>query len=428
MNQIPIQEDCNDIDAGNCESAKQAMRILVVDDDKISLHLVSRILKNFGYEVITASDGAEAWNILKIEPVSFVITDWMMPGMDGLELCRRIRSSNLPRYVYVMLLTAKDGSREVIQAMEAGVDDFVVKSFDKRELNARIRAGERILKLQKDLEERNKKLSESNRKLSEAYSVIKKDLEAGAKIQSSLLPQSASIICGVQFDWIFLPSTFVAGDIFDYFRLDENHVGFYLLDVAGHGIPAAMLSVTLSKVLSPTNHQACLLKQFMPVSEPPYYKIINPARAVRSLNERFQADDNTMQYFTMLYGIIDTRNGRTLVTQAGHPPPIFLKKGINASLIGTGGYPVGMLPDLDYDEEEVHLGRGDRLILYSDGITECTNDEKEQFSLERLTKLLEKGQYLPLRELMVSIEETLRLWKGDNDFEDDMTLLAMEIV
>jgi len=174
--------------------------------------------------------------------------------------------------------------------------------------------------------------------------------------------------------------------------------------------------------------QSGLLKQFMPVPEPPYYKIINPARAVRSLNERFQADDDTMQYFTMLYGIIDTRDGETVVTQAGHPPPIFLKKGTTASLIGTGGYPVGMLPDLDYGEEELHLDRGDRLILYSDGITECSNDENGQFSVERLIGLLEKGQHLPLRELMVSIEGSLRLWKGNNEFEDDMTLLAIEIV
>lgn len=423
-----IDREYGEVHGKDREGAEEAMRILVVDDNNSSLGLVSRILQNFGYEVITASDGTKAWNMLQEEPVSFVITDWMMPGMDGLELCRRIRSGKLPGYVYVILFTSKGGRSELIQAMEAGVDDFVVKSFDKRELRARIRAGERILKLQKDLEERNKKLSESNKKLSEAYSVIKKDLEAGVKIQSSLLPRSASVICGVQFDWIFLPSAFVAGDVFNYFRLDENHVGFYLLDVAGHGIPAAMLSVTLSRVLSPTNHQECLLKQFMPVPEPPYYKIINPARAVRSLNERFQADDDTMQYFTMLYGIIDTRDGETVVTQAGHPPPIFLKKGTTASLIGTGGYPVGMLPDLDYGEEELHLDRGDRLILYSDGITECSNDENGQFSVERLIGLLEKGQHLPLRELMVSIEESLRLWKGNNEFEDDMTMLAMEIV
>jgi sigma-B regulation protein RsbU (phosphoserine phosphatase) len=415
--------------SGNCETRKKAMRILIVEDDAITLLLLSRIFEEWGYEVIKASDGKEAWDMMKKDPISFVVTDWKMPRMDGLELCKKIRSANFPGYVYVMLLTTSHEKQELIKAMEAGVDDFVVKPPTSRELNARIRAGERILKLEKDLEERNKKLSESNKKLTEAYSVIKRDLEAAAEIQSSLLPESASIVYGIQFDWIFIPCTFVAGDIFNYFKLDEHHLGFYLLDVAGHGISAAMLSVALSKVLSPVNHQECLLKPSNPDLGPPYYELTSPALAVQSLNDRFQADGDTSRYFTMVYGIIDTRDGRTSMTQAGHPPPILLRKGAqHASTMGSGGYPVGLMPDLAYEENEVHLEKGDRLILYSDGITECANNEKEQFSTERLMALLEKGKDLTMNELMGRIEQHLRQWKGNDEFEDDITLLAMEIV
>jgi sigma-B regulation protein RsbU (phosphoserine phosphatase) len=405
-----------------------ARQILVVDDDKTTRFLLSQLLQEWDYEVATASDGKEAWDILQKDPISFVITDWMMPIMDGLELCRKIRSANFPGYVYVMLLTTRDNRNEIVDGIAAGADDFVVKPPTGRELKVRIRAGERVLKLEKDLEERNKKLSESNRKLSEAYSVIKEDLEAAAKIQSSLLPQSASIIGGVQFDWIFLPCTFVAGDIFNYFKLDDYHIGFYLLDVAGHGIPAAMLSVSLSRILSPANDEEGLLKQVSPDMNCHYNNPASPALAVKALNHQFQFDSDTMQYFTMIYGIIDTREGRTSITQAGHPPPIFLQKGTNASLIGTGGYPVGLLPDLDYEEDELHLKKGDRLILYSDGITECANGTKEQFSVERLMKISEKGQDLTLHELMGDIEQSLRQWKGNDEFEDDITLLGMEVV
>ena len=403
------------------------MQLLIVDDDKAARSSLSRDLQQLHHEVRSAADGSEAWKILQQEHISLVITDWRMPQMDGLELCRRIRSGDLPKYVYVILMTTKDDKDALIAGMEAGADDFVVKPFSKGELHARLKAGERILKLQRVLAQRNEELSESNKKLSQAYSVIKMDLEAGAKIQSSLLPESASTIYGVQFDSIFLPSTFVAGDIFNYFRLDEHHIGFYVLDVAGHGIPSAMLSVTLSKALSPTNHQECVLKQFVPAPDPPYYKIISPARAVQVLNQRFQADDDTMQYFTMVYGLFDTRDGRVAITQAGHPPPILLQKGANATLVGTGGYPVGMLPDVDYEKEEFTVNKGDRLILYSDGITECTNSNQVQFSVERLIDILEKGRNLPLRKLMESIEEGLRLWRKNDDFEDDMTLLAIEI-
>ncbi len=298
---------------------------------------------------------------------------------------------------------------------------------NQKRLEAQVKEGERILRLQKDLEERNKKLCDSNEELRLAYSVIQKDLEAGAKIQASLIPQTASNMYGVQFDFMFLPCTFVAGDIFDFFKLDEHHIGFYVLDVAGHGIPAAMLSVTLSKAISPTNHKECLLKQFMPSPDPPYYRLINPAAAVQALNDRFQADPNTMQYFTMIYGMMNTRDGQTVLTLAGNPLPIYLKKEANATLMGTGGYPVGMLPGIDYDEVQVSMGKGDRLFLYSDGVTECVNNKEEQFSEDRLMRLIEMERGLPLRQLMKKIEQSLREWRGNDDFEDDMTLLAMEI-
>ena len=403
------------------------IQILIVEDDKLTRNSLCQIIQKLDYEVMTASDGLEAWNILREKPVDIVITDWMMQGMDGLELCKRIRSADLRNYVYVIILTARGGKKELIEAIDAGADDFAVKPSTQLELSARIKAGKRILKLQSDLKEQNEKLSKSNRKLNHAYSVIKKDLEAGAKIQSSLLPQKASIISGISFDWIFLPSEFVAGDVFNYFRLDENHVGFYVLDVAGHGIPAAMLSVTLSKALSPANTQECLLKQFMPVPEPPYYKIINPATAIKMLNERFQADPETMQYFTIVYGIIDIQNGETVITQAGHPCPILLQKGTSANLIGKGGFPVGMLPNIDYEEQEIVLNRGDRLFAFSDGITECINSKQQEFSPERLMDLVEEGRNFPLRKLLELIEHRLHQWKGDNTFEDDVTLLAIEI-
>lgn len=297
----------------------------------------------------------------------------------------------------------------------------------QKRLEAQVKEGERILRLQKDLEERNTKLGESNEKLRCAYSVIKRDLEAGARIQSTLIPQAATKISGVQFDSIFLPSSYVAGDIYNYFQLDEDHLGFYVLDVAGHGIPAAMLSVTLSKALSPAHNKDSLLKQFLPSPEPPYYRLINPAMVVETLNKRFQADPDTMQYFTMIYGMMDTRDGQTVLTLAGHPPPIFVRKGTAVS-VGTGGYPVGMLSEADYEEERVRFRKGDRLILYSDGMTECTNDKGEQFSPQRLRRLLEEGQNLSLHDLLGKTEERLCQWRGKDEFEDDMTLLAMERV
>ncbi|MCZ7624442.1 MAG: response regulator [Candidatus Methylomirabilis sp.] len=233
------------------------MRILIVDDDVDMRRLLLGILQRWGYDVVPASDGAEAWDILQNQSISFVITDWIMPNLDGLKLCRRIREGRLDRYIYIILLTAKNSKDELIKGMEAGADDFLIKPFNVGELKVRIRAGERIVSLEHNLEEQN-------RKLQEAYSRIREDLDAAVAMQRSLLPNHTLVVPGFAFEWMFAPCHFVAGDIFNVFQLDDHRVGFYILDVAGHGIPAAMLSVTLSTLLSPAVRQGSPLMHFIP--------------------------------------------------------------------------------------------------------------------------------------------------------------------
>ena len=395
------------------------MRILIVDDDADMRRLLLRTLQRWGYDVVPAADGVEAWERLQNEPISFVITDWTMPNLDGLGLCRRIREAKFARYIYVILLTAKNSKDELITGMEAGADDFLIKPFNAGELQVRIRAGERIVTLEGNLEEQNKKLQE-------AYSRIREDLDAAVKMQRGLLPSSALTIPGFKFDWMFTPCHFVAGDIFNFFQLNEHQAGFYILDVAGHGIPAAMLSVTLSKILSPISSQGSPLMRFIP--NPPHYDIATPAEAVHALNQLFQSEDDAMHYFTMVYGVVETRSARMLLTQAGHPSPIYQPRGAKAELLGTGGFPVGMLRDATYGELDLTLQPGDRLFLYSDGIPECTSKHGEHFSVDRLMTLLEEWRDRPLREVMAGMEHTLERWRGSNEFEDDITLLALERV
>ncbi len=393
------------------------MRILIVDDDVDMRRLLLHTLQRWGYDVVPASDGAQAWEILQNEPISFVITDWIMPNLDGLELCRRIREGRFARYIYVILLTAKHLKDELIKGMEAGADDFLIKPFNAGELKVRIRAGERVVKLENDLEEQNKKLQE-------AYSRIREDLDAAVTMQRSLLPSRTLVVPGFRCEWIFTPCHYVAGDIFNIFQLNEHQIGLYILDVAGHGIPAAMLSVTLSKLLSPAAGQGNPLMRFIP--DPPHYDITMPAEAVHTLNQLFQSKNDAMQYFTMIYGIVDTRQARLLLTQAGHPSPIYQPKEAKADLLGTGGFPVGMLPDVTYQEEELSLHPGDRLFFYSDGIPECLGKDGERFSVHRLMRLVDEWRDRPLCEVMAGIKQAIERWRGSGEFEDDITMLALE--
>lgn len=392
------------------------MRILIADDDQDIQRLLGRILKSWGHEVVTADHGGQALEILKKDPISFVISDWMMPEMDGLELCRHIRNSDFGRYIYIILLTARDAKNDLIHGMEAGADDFVVKPFNRGELKVRIRAGERILALERDL-------VDANTQIQHAYDRINKDLEAGAEMQRSLLPPPDLTIPGFKMSWIFFPSAFVAGDIFNMFQLDEDHVGFYLLDVAGHGVPSAMLSVTLSRILSPIPDSP--LKYAVPGE--PNYEISSPVRVLEDLNERFQADDETMQYFTMVYGMINKKENTLQLAPAGHPPTIHVPHNDKIAELGLSSFPIGLLPGADFDLETTTFKPGDRLFLYSDGIPECFNPELEAYSQERLLARLEEWRALPLPELLDLLEKDLRDWHGEDDFSDDLTLMAIEM-
>jgi PAS domain S-box-containing protein len=267
----------------------------------------------------------------------------------------------------------------------------------------------------RDITERKK----AEEKLRNAYQLISNDLESAAAIQKNLLPE-ASTLEGVRFEWLFCPSSFVAGDIFNYFQIGEGQVGFYLLDVSGHGVPAAMLSVSLSWMFSN------MLQNEGDDKKITRRHMMSPAKIIGKLNTVFQENRTAGQYITMIYGVLDCSMNRLTISQAGLPAPIHCNSSGASSVIGSGGFPVGLVPDVDYEEETIDFYPGDRLFLYSDGITECFNAESIQFSDERLVGLIEDGSGKQLDNLLRSIEYELRLWRGDKQYDDDVTLLAIE--
>lgn len=399
----------------------ERMQILVVDDDANVLRIIAAMLRRWDYDVVLAHDGLQAWDILQRQNIRFVISDWMMPGLTGPDLCRQIRAVGFAQYVYLILLTGREDKLSLIEGMEAGADDFLVKPVHREELRVRIRAGERILRLEWQLEERNRHLSEVNRTLSDAYATIRHDLESAAVMQKALLPAPLRLP-GVAVDWLFQPSAFVAGDMFDYFVLDQNQLGFYQLDVAGHGVPAALMSFTLHQVLALGAEE-----QRLSAAHSARNAAVLLPRIVAELNRQFQSGIDPLLYFTLIYGHLDRQTGQVILTQAGHPRPIWLHRASGCSeLVGGGGFPVGMLPELEYDAITFDLAPGDRLFLYSDGITECANPHGEAFSEARLTQLLEATAQLPGAAVASRVGQALQEWKGDDQHQDDITLLILE--
>lgn len=394
------------------------MKVLIAEDEPVSRKILQKTLENWGYQVTAASNGREALAAFRESYFSFVITDWMMPEMDGLELVKRIRERQSMEYVYIIMLTGKSEKQDLVEGMDNGADDFVSKPFDQEELRVRLRAGERVIRLEEKLALRNAELQEINQRM-------RLDLKTAAEIQHSLLPLSMPALEGINVAWRLRSCEELAGDILNIFNLDEDEIGFYVLDVSGHGVPAALLAVTLSRMLSPVMDQASLLKSHH--YSPEGYLITPPAGVANQLNKRFQIDMNSGQYFTLQYGVLNKRTHRLRYVSSGHPGMIYKPRDADAMLLNSPSLPIGFLENNEYQENSVQLHPGDRLYLYSDGIPEAEDSEKNLFGAERMLSILQNCASLSLEESLDKLLAEVEDWAGSSDQKDDVTLLSIEI-
>ncbi len=396
------------------------MKILIAEDERVSRRLLESRLKKWGYDVTSAEDGQQAWELFQKEYFPMVISDWMMPKMDGLELLRRIRSSEKPGYVYTILLTARTEKEDLLAGMESGADDFIAKPFDKDELLARLKVGLRITDLERNLAQRNQELEKINERM-------RRDLQAAAKIQQSLLPTQLPECEKANFAWKYVPCDELAGDTLNLFHLDEDNIGLYLLDVSGHGVPAALLSVNLSRTINPNPEQSDLLKE--QISGTPGYHIVSPEEVADRLNQRFPLESSTEQYFTIQYGQLNVKSCSLTFISAGHPPMIHVKADGSSQAIQVRSMPIGFMVGVGkvYKEQTLDLKEGERLYLYSDGIIEAMDPEREQYGVERLTEKLNNSRSLSLDESLDLISDEIDRWTVGLGCGDDFSLLALEI-
>lgn len=401
------------------------MHILIVENSQNTSSDLAGSLLSLGYTVDTVSNSDKAIRLIVTKSIQFVIAHWGEASEDGLNLCRDIRALNLFFYTYIILVTSFESNEALMAGFEAGTNDFISLPLELNELNIRIRAGIRVLALEKALNERNANMSDLHSKLITAHERVRGELKMAGKMLWELLPPPTTKYLNISIDWLFSPSYLTSGDIFNFLRLDETHVGFYSLDVAGHGVSAAMMSFSLFQLLNSEMQRGSLLKSAIPLA--PYYQIVAPEVVMAELNTRFQADNNNCPYFTMVYGIIDTQAHTVELCQAGHPNPVFMPHGREVQFIGDGGFPVGLTEIAEYERFTLHYQPGDHLILYSDGITECTNAYGEMFGAERLLSCLEKHKHLPIQAITKSVNNRIHEWHGNLPFDDDISMLILAL-
>lgn len=388
------------------------VRALLVDDDPHLLALLAAFLEARGYAVEQAADGEQALARLEGGGFNLVVTDRNMPRMDGLALCRAIRARAGEAYVYCIMLTASDQEESLVAAMEAGVDDFVAKPLRPAELGARLRAAERVLALEAGLAARN-------RQLADAYGQLSRDLELARALQLAQLPPPQAF-GPVQLHGMFEASSFVGGDLYDWFPAGEHHLAFHLADVSGHGVAAAMAAVGAQHQLRAVTQQLAV-----PMLREGEGCEAVAAAVVGEFNRRFLQRGDDGMYLTLVHGLLDLRTRTGALVSAGHPPPLLAPApGEPFRPLGEGSLPIGILPDASYEALPLALPPGARLALYSDGITDCAGAGGESFGLGRLQSLLAAQDGRSPQEASDAVRDALRQWRA-GAFEDDVTLAVV---
>nr|WP_237215894.1 SpoIIE family protein phosphatase [Ruegeria lacuscaerulensis] len=343
--------------------------VLVVDDSRLQRRILVASLKKWGFEVLEADSGDAAIGICAQGLPDLVLSDWVMPGMSGLDFCRAFRALESDQYSYFILLTSKSEKQEVARGLDAGADDFLIKPLEADELRARISAGARILDMQRELSEKNRMIETALEELRVAHDAIDADLMQARKIQESLVPELSREFGKSRVSLLLKPCGHIGGDLVGMFSPGVNRLGFYSIDVSGHGITSAMMTARLGGYLS-SNHfdqNVAMEKRFEK-----FFALLPPEQVAEMLNSRLMADAGVEEYFTMVYAIVDLRNGHLKMVQAGHPHPLMLRADGTTEFMGEGGLPIGLLPDVTFQRIETYMKPGDKLLLYSDGFTECS--------------------------------------------------------
>ena len=267
-----------------------------------------------------------------------------------------------------------------------------------------------------------KRLRSLNNELIEKDQRIDIDLKAAAEIQKSLLPQKTFLEENLEIAWKFEPCEHMGGDIFNIFKIDAEHLGIYMLDVSGHGVPAAMVTVSVSQFLQQNSAQ--LLQNS---------SIIAPAEVLNALDKEFPFE-RFNNFFTITYFIINVKNGDTIYSNAGHPFPILLHKSETVELLKKGGPTVGIgdFYDLDdgkikFEEGQLKMKPGDKLFIYTDGIVEYQNKKKELYGEDRFYKSLKKQENESVQNMIDQCIKSLMEFGNNTSPQDDITLLGLEL-
>lgn len=368
---------------------------LIVDDEPVNVKVLSNLLKLKGIQILEASNGQEALDILESGKVpDIVLLDVMMPELSGYDVCEILRKKYTLYELPILILTAKNQIADLVKGLEFGANDYLTKPFDKVELMARVNTLVALKQAAKNHDQ---------------FKALQQELSIARNIQRSLLPESFPKLSAVHFFAHYSPYQQVGGDFYDTIVENDSSFGVIMADVSGHGIPAAFIASMLKIVFSVQTHL-----------------VSSPSKLLGGINQAL-VGKLKKHYITASYVHVDTKEKLIRVSSAGHPSPfLWKKKAQKLVTLETRGRILGWIPDSQFTEIEEEISSGDKLILYSDGITEVRNAQGELFGETRLAELLEKTSDQSPKQIVEKVLQELNNFSGV--YSDDKTMLVVEFL
>ncbi len=391
----------------NNNSAPESPVILVADDDQSTRILLRLVLQKEGYQIIEVENGQECIARWQEHQPDMILLDAMMPVMDGFSCCQQLKLNQMQENelgIPVLMITGLNDKESVDRAFAVGATDYITKPIHPPVLCQRLA---RILKAAKA----ETALKKSEAKLLQQNLRLQSELNQASDYVQSLLPKP--ITEKIKIEQQFIPSAQLGGDIFDYYWLDSNHLAVYLIDVAGHGIKSALLSISLLNLL---RSQSLYNTDFY-----------EPWTVLRELNRLFQMNEKGDNYFTIWYGVICLAEQELVYAAAGHPPGIVISSDSQTvQHLDNDNIPIGMLDEYTFEQKIYQITSGDTLYILSDGVYEIPQNNGKLWGFDNLVKLIRKYQHndnFNLEKLWQYIQKQHK----DQVLDDDFSILKITL-
>jgi len=382
--------------------------IMVVDDEPdlqmLILQKFRKQIQNDTYKFFFAENGEEALNLLEDKSeISLILTDINMPKMDGLTLLQKLQDSENPA-LKTVIVSAYGDMENIRTAMNRGAFDFITKPIDFKDLELTIEKGIREISLLYESLQQKKQLD-----------AVQVDLDTAARIQQKMLPQDFPAFPDRKEFNIYAEmhtAKEVGGDLYDYFMLDENRLGFIIGDVSGKGVPASIYMAVSRTMLRAIASQ-----------------IDDPAECLSTVNKMLIPESDLTTFVTVFYGILDTRNGHVQYSNGGHNLPYIIRAdGSVEEVENTGGLLLGKIEPIEFETKELQLAPGEKIVLFTDGVTEAMNENEELYDEEKLIEYLTGRNEDNLNKILRGVIVDVLKFMNKANQADDITLLAMEYV